>query len=432
MNRFNKLYNLILESIEQYQPPYNEQQMRQNGYDQETIQRLKNDLVHGWRMKTGLQLIHRQPTKTQLMRIWKNWQRMTDDQKIVSDQKCMQLFGVTNQVLYGYLIPQYTSQKPSKQSVMYPIYLQKSNSSNKSLDLIHNGLNLSARASGDEQWKRKGLNRTIANRKKYGHQYYFIKCGYDKIGIVQIGKYNNFACISNFAIFKKYQGQHLGKKALQYIIDFIKEKYPNYKIELGVAKINDKAKSLYQKLGFKVDSQWERGYSMILEQINKDVTNNIKDNKVYAARPKKYNKLIGSYTSQWSGEKGNIFVTPFKGIASCFIINHQQILDKFEKLIGKRITSCNFNYDVWNKPNEQLLNVINNIKVSIQTNEVKTDQILTGTSTGYLYTIDFNKYKDKCHMFNKQPNSDVQFVIQGDVDYQKVQKITVNWTCSII
>ena len=430
MNKFNKLYNLILQSLEQYQPPYNQQQMRQNGYSQETIQRLKRDPVHKWRMQTGIQLIHKQPTKSQLERIWKNWQLMTPQQKTKSNQKCMQLFGITNQVLYGYLIPQYTSQRPSKQNVMYPIYLQKSNSSNKSLDLIHNGLNLSAKASGDEQWKRKGLNRTIAIRKKYGHQYYFIKCGYDKIGIVQIGTYTNTACISNFAIFKNYQGQHLGKKALQYIIDFIKEKYPNYKIELGVAKINDKAKSLYQKLGFKVDSQWERGYSMILEQINQYVKENIKDNKVYLCRTRLYDKIEGKHTSSWSGEQGNVFVTPFKGIASCFVISRNQILRKFEQL-GYRVQNCNFKYDVWNKPNEQLLEVAPVVNVTIQRSGLKCDQIVSGIATGYLYTIDFNKYKDHCHMFNKNPNSDVEFCIQGDVDYQKVQKITVNWTCNI-
>lgn len=285
---FTKIY---LESIiAQYEPPYTQQDMRQNGYDQATIQKLKNDPAHSWRMKTGLQLIHRQLTRSELIRIWKNWQRMTDDQKIVSDQKCIQLFGCTNQQLYNYLIPQYTSQQPGRENIHYP---------------------------------------------------------------------------------------------------------------------------------------------PIKEQINQNVINNIKDNFVYAARNKLYKKLEGSYTSQWSGQKGNIFVTPFKGIASCFVIDHQQILDKFEKLLGKKITSCNFNYDVWNKSNKQLLNIINNINVTIQRSGIQTDKTINGTSTGYLYTIDFNKYKDRCHMFNKQMNSDVQFVIQGDVDYQKVQKITVSWTCNI-
>ena len=287
MNRFNKLYNLILQSLQQYQPPYNQQQLRQNGYDQETIQRLKRDPVHKWRIQTGIQLIHRQPTKTQLERIWNNWQLMDDEQKTKSNQKCMQLFGVTNQFLYGYLIPQYKVDRPSKDEIKYPPI-----------------------------------------------------------------------------------------------------------------------------------------------PLNQYVKENIKDNKVYLCRTRLYDKIEGKHTSSWSGEQGNVFVTPFKGIASCFVISRNQILRKFEQL-GYRVQNCNFKYDVWNKPNEQLLDVAPVVNVTIQRSGLKCDQIVSGTATGYLYTIDFNKYKDHCHMFNKNPNSDVEFCIQGDVEYQNVQEITVNWTCNI-
>ena len=34
-------------------------------------------------------------------------------------------------------------------------------------------------------------------------------------------------------------------------------------------------------------------------------------------------------------------------------------------------------------------------------------------------------------MFNKNINSDVQFVIQGDVDYIKKEKIAIKWSCDI-
>ena len=302
MNRFDRLYNLIMQSFQQYEPPYNEQQMRQNGYSQDIILALKRDPVHSWRMKTGLQLIHRQPTKTQLERIWNNWQRMTDDQKIVSDQKCIQLFGCTNQQLYNYLIPQYKTDRPAKEEVKYPVMKSIPNILEEDRDLL---------------------------------------------------------------------------------------------------------------------------------TLNPAVVANIHDNLVYHSSPFKLSKLKGEATSDWSKQKGNVFVTPFKGIASCFIINRHQILNRFEKLLGKRITSCNFNYDVWNFPNDQLLDLIDTVNVTIQRSGIQTDKTISGIATGYLYTIDFNKYKDRCHMFNKQINSDVQFVIQGDVDYQKVQKITVNWTCNI-
>lgn len=152
------------------------------------------------------------------------------------------------------------------------IYLEKITKFNeKELDLIHTGLNLSARASDDEQWSRQNLGQNLKERMQYGHNYYYIKKGRtnETIGVVQIGIYESKACISNFAIFEQYQGQHLGKQALQSIIKFIKQKYPNYKITLGVARCNTRAQSLYKKLGFKTTKQWERGMGMELkdEQI---------------------------------------------------------------------------------------------------------------------------------------------------------------------
>ena len=107
-------------SLEKYEPPYNEEQMREHGYSEEIIERLKNDPVHSWRMETGIELIHREPTRTELKRIWKNWQQMTPDQKRISDHKCKELFGCDNKTLYEYLIPQYKVESPDKGVVKYP------------------------------------------------------------------------------------------------------------------------------------------------------------------------------------------------------------------------------------------------------------------------------------------------------------------------
>jgi len=62
--------------------------------------------------------------------------------------------------------------------------------------------------------------------------------------------------------------------------------------------------------------------------INNLVKNNIKNNLVYHASPFKLDILSGAKTSKWSNETGNVFVTPCKGIAACFLINKNQILDK--------------------------------------------------------------------------------------------------------
>lgn len=106
--------------LERYDPPYTEEQMREHGYSEEIIERLKNDPVHRWRMETGIELIHREPTYTEFKRIRKNWQQMTPDQKRISDRKCKELFGCDNKTLYEYLIRQYKVESPAKGAVKYP------------------------------------------------------------------------------------------------------------------------------------------------------------------------------------------------------------------------------------------------------------------------------------------------------------------------
>ena len=96
------------EVTEEFDPPYNEEQIKAN-YGDETYQRLINDPAHAWRMKTGLELIHKEPSKKELERIWANWQEMTDEQKAESDKKSIELFGKTNEENYNELIKLYES-----------------------------------------------------------------------------------------------------------------------------------------------------------------------------------------------------------------------------------------------------------------------------------------------------------------------------------
>lgn len=106
--------------VEKYEPPYNAEQMRQNGYSEDVIKKLEADPVHKWRMDTGIELIHREPSKSELMRIWKNWQQMTAEQKKKSDAKCKELFGCDNKTLYDFLIVQYKTETPNKNDIKYP------------------------------------------------------------------------------------------------------------------------------------------------------------------------------------------------------------------------------------------------------------------------------------------------------------------------
>lgn len=78
-----------------YEPPYSIDDIK-NRYP-EKADRLLNDPVHLWRAKTGIELIHKEPTLQEQERIWSNWKLMTENQKVESDKKCIEFFGMTNE-----------------------------------------------------------------------------------------------------------------------------------------------------------------------------------------------------------------------------------------------------------------------------------------------------------------------------------------------
>lgn len=90
-----------------YDPPYTAEEVKRV-YGTKVYKELIKDPAHKYRMDTGIELIHREPTKEELERIWKNWNLMSDDQKMKSDKKSIELFGKTNQDHYKELINSYT------------------------------------------------------------------------------------------------------------------------------------------------------------------------------------------------------------------------------------------------------------------------------------------------------------------------------------
>ncbi|MDR2157221.1 MAG: hypothetical protein LBO81_05530, partial [Clostridiales Family XIII bacterium] len=60
------------------------------------IKNLRGDACHAWRAETGIELIHKEPDRNEQLRIWANWNRMTERMKTVSDNKCRELFAMTN------------------------------------------------------------------------------------------------------------------------------------------------------------------------------------------------------------------------------------------------------------------------------------------------------------------------------------------------
>jgi len=86
-----------------YLPPYNEKQIRKK-FSADLADKLLSDPVHKWRAETGIELIHREPNKKELERIWDNFSKMTQEQKEISDKKSLEFFGLTNAEHYSKIV----------------------------------------------------------------------------------------------------------------------------------------------------------------------------------------------------------------------------------------------------------------------------------------------------------------------------------------
>lgn len=77
-----------------YKRPYTIEEIKKYYPDKADV--LLKDPVHLWRVETGVELIHKEPTKDEQIRIWKNWNEMTAEMKRKSDEKSMEVFGKNN------------------------------------------------------------------------------------------------------------------------------------------------------------------------------------------------------------------------------------------------------------------------------------------------------------------------------------------------
>ena len=81
--------------MEKYDPPYTAEQIAQI-YGPALLVQLQECPAHSWRMETGIELIHPEPSKEEQNRIWKNWTLMDEVNKTISDLKSFELFGCSN------------------------------------------------------------------------------------------------------------------------------------------------------------------------------------------------------------------------------------------------------------------------------------------------------------------------------------------------
>ena len=74
---------------------------------EELPKHLQDDELHAWRAKNGIELIHKEPTLTELNRIIQNYKLMPRKLKVISDLKSKDLFGMGNLQHAKVLLRQY-------------------------------------------------------------------------------------------------------------------------------------------------------------------------------------------------------------------------------------------------------------------------------------------------------------------------------------
>lgn len=81
-----------------------------------------------------------------------------------------------------------------------------------------------------------------------------------KIGYLQLNREPGVLSIVNLLILPEFQGLGLGSEILRDLIDQAKEN--RLSLRLGVFKVNTRARKLYEKLEFQVDSETETHFLM--------------------------------------------------------------------------------------------------------------------------------------------------------------------------
>ena len=58
---------------------------------------VEDDIINKWIQENGIELVHQTPTKQEMEEIWNRWQKMSKKKQKISDQKSIELFGMTNE-----------------------------------------------------------------------------------------------------------------------------------------------------------------------------------------------------------------------------------------------------------------------------------------------------------------------------------------------
>ena len=275
-----KLVTEVTQLAKKYDPPYSAKQVKDK-YGYAVFNRLRRDPAHKWRMDTGIELIHKEPTLEELLRIRRNWDLMSEEQKMISDKKSIEMFGMTNIEHFNSLLPDYLE--------------------------LTGGSEISALESEDysivdKRFKPKGTKRLSDFQKikvtkniinQYKNKIPSLRCLLDfpdnskNISYLFLdgGKYvgtcsvcpdkfygdgwhtKEYNVIHNLEISKPYRGYSLGKQMLDFAVNELDGN------AMCVYDDNEIAKSIYKKYGFEevekskadIDSGFSDRCFMVLE-----------------------------------------------------------------------------------------------------------------------------------------------------------------------
>ena len=114
-------------------------------------------------------------------------------------------------------------------------------------------------------------------------------------------------------------------------------------------------------------------------------------------------------SKQISELKGEVFLTPHIGIASCFVIDVDDLFGQFPKGYDYK---CNISYRQWDYPNEELQEPLGVVNVTHNIEELE-GEVFEGESRGYIHVVDISSVKDKLSLFTTN-NQDREVIYRGD------------------
>lgn len=140
-------------------------------------------------------------------------------------------------------------------------------------------------------------------------------------------------------------------------------------------------------------------------------------------------KTIGSKSPR------GLFLSPYIGISSIFIIDRHKIMKEyFENILSqnnREVYRSNYNieYDEWNLPDQQLTHPLS--KVHMHHNIPNFKEIRTGTASGFIYAIDVSSVKGELEVFSSNDaNREVIYKGTARLPIKKVIEHTIEYEIS--